>query len=410
MGRLPARLLRMLTCAPEGIVDAHIASALAGCALGEAHCALDEFVRLGLLYEDGDVAPQAPQYRQYRLPRWLRPLASQLVEACERPAELRLARARMLERTVRLLQSCRAAAEPPGSPARVLLREVPRPLRFPSVPAAAGWLRGRLPVLLGAARAAAADGELDTLARRLIAALVRALEAHRDEVGTASEASELYELHGLVLGLAERRGLPRDKAAALINLADLDAAGGRTQQAIDRYRAAFDAARAAEDGFAAGRALEALGGVHLALGDGLRAADWYGRALALRQSRGDLPGQARLHGRLGVLHAGAERYESAQREWRAAAALHRRLRDHTGHARALAELSRVQEYAGKPEDALRTVREALQWARKAPDAELEGTVLLRMAETLERLGDAAGAGLQRAAAQGLLTHARARSA
>ncbi|MBV9026095.1 MAG: tetratricopeptide repeat protein [Streptomycetaceae bacterium] len=408
MGRLAARLLRMLACAPEGIVDAHIASSLAGCALGEAQSALADFVRYGLLYPDGDVVPQTPQYR---LPRWLRPLLTHLVAACERPTELRLARARMLERTVRLLQSCRGVAEPPGSPARALVQELPRALRFPSADVAACWLRRRLPVLLGAARAAAADGELDTLARRLIAALVRALETYGGNNDATSEASELYELHGLALSLAERRALPRDKAAALINLADLDAAADRTQKAIERYRAALDAARAGEDGSAAGRALEALGKVYLALGDGLRAADWYDRALVLRQSQGDLAGQARLHGRLGALHTIEQQYEAALREWRAAAALYRRLHDHAGHGRALAELSRVQEYAGYPEEALRTVREALHCARKVGDAELEGAALLRMAETLERLGDPAGAALQRVAVQGLpAARAQVRSA
>ncbi|WP_372509584.1 tetratricopeptide repeat protein [Streptomyces humicola] len=399
MGPLTARVLRMLVCAPEGIVDAHIASALAGCSLDEARTALDDFVRYGLLHPDGEVGPQTPQYR---LPRWLRPLLNQLVEARERPAELCLARARMLERTVRLLQSCRGAAEPPGSSSNALLQELPRALRFPSAGIAAGWLRRRLPVLLSAARAAVADGELDTLARRLIAALVRALEAHRPDTDAACDEAELYELHGLVLGLAERRALPRDKAAALINLADLDAAAGRTKEAIRRYRAALDAARDAEDGFAAGRALEALGEVYLVLGDGLRAADWYRRALALRQTRGDLPDQARLHGRLGTLHTVGQQYDAALREWRAAVAIHRRLRDHAGHGRALTELSRVQEYAGHPEDALRTGRDALHWARQAGDAEVEGAALLRMAEVLERLGDPAGAGLQRSAAQRLL--------
>jgi tetratricopeptide (TPR) repeat protein len=407
MGRLAARLLRMLACAPEGTVDAHIASALAGCTLGEAQAALADFVRYGLLYPAGDIAPQTPQYR---LPRWLRPLLTQLVASRERPTEVRLARARMLERTVRLLQSCRGVAEPPGSPARALMQELPRPLRFPSADIAACWLRGRLPVLLGAARAAAADGELDTLARRLIAALVRALETYGGESDATSEASELYELHSLVLNLAERRALPRDKAAALINLADIDAAADRTQKAIERYRAALDAARAGKDSPAAGRALEALGKVYLALGDGQRAADWYGRALALRQSQGDLAGQAQLHGQLGTLHTIAQRYEAAAREWRAAVALQRRLRDHAGHGRALAELSRVQEYAGHPEEALRTVRDALHCARKVGDAELEGAALLRMAETLERLGDPAGAALQRVAVQSLAAPAQVRPA
>ena len=49
-----------------------------------------------------------------------------------------------------------------------------------------------------------------------------------------------------------------------------------------------------------------------------------------------------------------------------------------------------------------TYQEALDRAREAGDGRLEGEVLLSMAETLERLGDPAGAALQRAAAQPLL--------
>jgi tetratricopeptide (TPR) repeat protein len=65
-------------------------------------------------------------------------------------------------------------------------------------------------------------------------------------------------------------------------------------------------------------------------------------------------------------------------------------------------VARVQEDAGHPEDALRTCRDALYWAREAGEKRLEGAVLLRMADTLERLGDPAGARLQRAAARRLL--------
>jgi hypothetical protein len=65
-------------------------------------------------------------------------------------------------------------------------------------------------------------------------------------------------------------------------------------------------------------------------------------------------------------------------------------------------VARVQEYAGHPEDSLRTCRDALYWARQAGERRLEGAVLLRMADTLDRLGDPAGARLQRAAADHLL--------
>ncbi|NUT48466.1 MAG: hypothetical protein HOV94_14325, partial [Saccharothrix sp.] len=89
-------------------------------------------------------------------------------------------------------------------------------------------------------------------------------------------------------------------------------------------------------------------------------------------------------------------------EWRTAVALYRRMEDLPGQARALTELARVWEYAGYPEECLRTCREALRWARYCEEPRLEASVLLRMADTLDRLGDPAGARVQRAEAERLL--------
>ncbi|GAA1886970.1 tetratricopeptide repeat protein [Streptantibioticus ferralitis] len=398
-----ARLLRLLALAPDGVLDAHTASALAGCPLSAAQAALRELLGYGLLHPEGTAGLEgaADADTEYRVPGCLHALLREQLDVAERPAQVRLATARMLERTVRRLQSCRAAAEPAGSAARRKIEELPRPLRFGSPGLAAGWLRGRLPVLLAAARVAVAEGELDTLAQRLIAALVRALDAHR---GDTEALPELYELHGLLLEVAERRALPRQQAAALINLADLDTAAGRTKEALERYRTALDAARSGDDGLAAGRALEALGDSYLELDDPQRAADWYGRALALRQTRGEFVEQARLHARLAELHTRTGQYPAALREWRAAGAVHRRLRDLSGYAMALSEAARVHECAGQCEESLRTYRDALHWARQAADVPVEGAVLLRMADTLERAGDPAGARLQRSAAEDLLRH------
>ncbi|MGW1229656.1 tetratricopeptide repeat protein [Streptomyces sp. NPDC001515] len=389
----PARILRLLALAPAGLADAHTASALAGCSVSAARTTLDDFVRLGLLRADG------AEHRQYEVPGCLAPMLRALLEERDRPAEIQLARARMLERTVRLLQSCRAVTDPEGSPSRRRLAGLPRSLRFPHPEAAADWLRHRRPALLACAAVAVEDGELDTLARRLVAALVRALAVHE---GTEAAAPDLYGLHGLVLAVAERRELPRERAAALLNLADLDAGTGRTREALVRYRAALDAGRAAKDPYATGRAMESIGGAHAELGDYQRAADWYGRALAQRLTQGERADEARLYGRLGTVHTYAGRYGEALRSWRAAAAGYRRLGDLPAQARALSEIARVQEYAGRPQESLRTCREAVEWARRAEDLRLQAALELRLADTLDRLGDPAAAGLHRGAAERLL--------
>ncbi|WUS96270.1 tetratricopeptide repeat protein [Streptomyces sp. NBC_00708] len=388
-----ARILRLLALAPGGLADAHTASALAGCSVSAARTTLDDFVTLGLLRREGAGEPR------YEVPGCLAGMLRALLEDRDRPAEIQLARARMLERTVRLLQSCRAVTDPEGSPSRRKLAGLPRSLRFPNPGEAAAWLRARRPALLAAARIAVEDGGLDTLARRLVAALVRALAAHE---GTDAAAPDLYALHGLVLAVAERRDLPRERAAALLNLADLDAGTGRTKEALARYREALDAGRAARDPYATGRAMESVGGAYAELGDYPRASDWYGRALAQRLTQGEQADAARLYGRLGTVHTYAGRYGEALRNWRAAAAGHRRLGDLPAQARALSEMARVQEYAGRPQESLRTCREAVEWARRAKDVRLQAALELRLADTLDRLGDPAAAGLHRGAADRLL--------
>ncbi|MGV9425387.1 tetratricopeptide repeat protein [Streptomyces sp. NPDC003656] len=394
--RLPvasARLLRLLSQAPAGTVDPHTASALAGCSPARARAVLDDLTALGLLHAAG-----APLH-EYEVPGCLHPLLRALAEKEDRPAELQLARARVLERDVRLLQSCRAAAETDSPQAREKLRSLPPALRFASPEAAAEWLTVRRPALLAAARLAVADGDLDTLARRLMSQLVRAMVAH---FGTQAAAADLYGIHGLVLDVAERRGLPREKAAALLNLGDLDAQTGRVRDALARYRAALDAGRAANDPYATGRAMESVGGAHQELGDHDRAADWFGRALADRLARGERAHAARLYGRIATAHTYAGRYGEALRNWRSAAAGYRKEDDTAAYARALSETARVQEYAGRPEESLRTCREAAEWARRAEDTRLQAALQLRMADTLDRLGDPTAARLHRAAAERIL--------
>ncbi|MER6090121.1 tetratricopeptide repeat protein [Streptomyces bluensis] len=388
-----ARILRLLSLAPAGLVDPHTASALAGCSVGAARTTLDDFVALGFLHAVDSPLPQ------YEVPACLQPMLRTLAEKQDRPAELQLARARMLERTLRLLQSCRTITETDSAQARDKLQEMPRALRFPTPRAAEDWLRIRRPALLAAARLAVADGELDTLARRLMSQLVRTMVAH---FGTQAAAPDLYGIHRLVLDVAERRKLPREKAAALLNLADLDARTGRTNEALARYRAALDAAREANDPYATGRAMESVGGAHQELGDYERAADWYGRALAQRLARDERADAARLYGRIAGTHTCVGRYSEALRNWSSALTGYRRLGDVGGQARALSEMGRVQEYVGRYEESLAICQEALQWARRAEDTRLQAALHVRLADTLDRLGDPAAARLHRGTAERML--------
>ncbi|MGW1198603.1 tetratricopeptide repeat protein [Streptomyces sp. NPDC002536] len=395
-----ARTLHLLALAPAGLVDAHTASALAGCSLSTAESLLEDFTVRGMLRpETPGGAPDCGLPPQYRVPGCLTPLLRALLEAQERETEVELARARMLERTVRQLHSCRAATERDDPSVRRRIDQLPRPLRFPSPAAAGQWLDARLPALLAAARMAVEDGRLDTLARRLVSALTRALTAH---LGAEAAAPELYGLHQLVLDVARRCEMPLEKAAALLNLGDLDTRAGRTAEALGRYRDALQSAREAGDPYAISRALESVAAAHQELGDWQRAADWFRRGLELRLTRGELAEQARLYGRLGTVHTQAGQWNDALRDWRAAAAVCRRLRDLPGHARALSEAALVLEYAGRAREALRISREAAECARQSGDTRLEAVTRLRLADALERRGDAVAAEQHRQAAGELL--------
>ncbi|MET7641635.1 tetratricopeptide repeat protein [Streptomyces sp. NPDC005438] len=377
-----ARTLRLLALAPLAEGDELSASALAGCSTEQARTQLERLASLGFVTAD----PGPDGTTRARVPAHLYPLLREAVEERERPAERLLSRARMLERLVRQLRSAWSTTQPPGSPARRGAAELPRELRFTSPGAAYTWLEPRRDWLWASVRIAVAEGEgeLDTLARRLISSLARAYEAH---LPPEEAAPELYRLHELVLSVAGRGGLHRERAAALLNLGDLDATVGRFPVALSRYRAALEAAQCCADGHApSARAAESLGGTHAELGDWARAADWYGRALALRESRGEDQAVARLHGRIGAAHVYAGEWDLALREWRAAASVRRRLGDVAGQARAVSEVARVLEYGGRPQESARACREALRLARECGERRLEAALCLRLADACERLG------------------------
>ncbi|WP_371500171.1 tetratricopeptide repeat protein [Kitasatospora sp. NBC_00374] len=326
-----ARMLRMLTLAPAQSADLRTASALVGCPAPEAGTLLERLAEQELLEREPAAADGTARYR---VPGRLYPRLVELRTGRDRPAEIELARARLLERLVRLVDSARllldrSAGENPDP--------LPGPLRLRSAAQAAGWLTGERDQLLVAVRDAIGQGDLDGSAGRLVTALLRALPLTG---GTAP--ADLHQLHELVLRVAERQEAPRRAAAALLNLGDLQAAAGHWEQAEDRYRAALDRARTAGDEPACARALEGTAGCHRALGDPVRAGDWYGRALALRQSLGDHRAEARLLARIAEAHTAQRRYDEADREYRAAVATLRRIGDEAGAAALAQALERLR--------------------------------------------------------------------
>ncbi len=327
-----ARMLRTLTLAPAQTADLRTASALVGCPAPDAAATLAALAERELL---GQEAPAADGTPRYRVPGRLYPRLVRLREREDRPAETELARARLLERLVRLAESARALLDPSAGPGPDPL---PAPLRLNSAAHAREWLLGERELLLGAVADAIGQGDLDGSAGRLVTALLRALPL----TGAAAPA-DLYRLHELVLTVAERNGRPRRASAALLNLGDLQATAGRWDRATAHYRAALEHARTADDEPLCARALESAANCHRALGDAVRAADWYGRALGLRQALGDHAAEARLLARVAEAHTAQRRFDEADREYRAALAVLRRLGDEHGREAVGAALADLRE-------------------------------------------------------------------
>ncbi|MCC9311141.1 AAA family ATPase [Kitasatospora sp. RB6PN24] len=326
-----ARLLRMLTLAPGGYGDPRTASALAGCPAPEAVVILQALAEQELL---DPAEPTADGTPRYRVPGRFHAELVALRERHDRPAALQLARARLLERLIRLVDSARALLDP-AVPAPDPL---PGPLRLRSAGHARAWLGGERELLLRTAEQALAQGDLDGSVARLVGALLRTLPLTGPGRPGPADA---YRLHHLVLELAERQAAPRRAAAALLNLADLRAAAGHWAPAAEFYQRAVAHTREPRDDAAAARALEGVGECRRALGEAVRAADAYGRALALRQSMDDPAAQARLLVRIAEAHAAQRRPDEAVREYRTALALLRRLGDDRGVRAVAAALEQL---------------------------------------------------------------------
>ncbi|MFF0298694.1 tetratricopeptide repeat protein [Kitasatospora sp. NPDC004614] len=337
--RLPAaraRLLRLCTLAPGQQVDLRTASALVGCPAPEAGTHLAALAELELMEREPAAADGT---ERYRVPGRLYGRLVELRTEIDRPSELELARARLLERLVRLVDSARLLLDPAAGPNPDPL---PGPLRLRSAAHAGQWLLGEREQLLTAVADAVGQGDLDGSAGRLVAALLRTLPL----TGEAAPA-DLHALHESVLKVAERQRAPRRAAAALLNLAELQAEADRWEQAAERYRRAVELSRGAGDEDGCARALEGVGHCHRALGDPLRAADAYGRALVLRQAVGDPVAEARLLVRLAEAHTALRRFEEALREYRSAAAVLRRTGDAQGEERVAALADRLRRHLGR---------------------------------------------------------------
>ncbi|NYI03392.1 tetratricopeptide repeat protein [Allostreptomyces psammosilenae] len=390
-----ARLLRRTTLAPYGLVCAHRGSALLGDSLDRTRAALGELVAAGLLVPHGDGTAR------HRVPGSLLHLVRERCAAEERAADLRLARARLLERSVRLAQACHLALL--GAAPEPVARGVVR-VRFRDRAEAVSWLHREVDALARTAADALADGELDTSAGRLAVVLIRLLgdEARARGADVVVESGDrLASLHTTVLEVSRRRRLPRQEAAALRHLGALHVAEGDDPRALRRFREALEVARTIEDDRVSGPLLEEIAAVHERAGELERAADWYRRALVPFQALRDPRGQARVLDRLADCCAAVGGHAEALRHRRAVVTLLRRRGDRRERAAAVLRLGLAQARVGRVEEALESLREAVALHREASDRAGEAVALRAAADVLERSGDPTGAAAQRAQADRL---------
>ncbi len=150
-------------------------------------------------------------------------------------------------------------------------------------------------------------------------------------------------------------------AATLFRYLD---AGSHYPEAITIHGHARAAARAAGDRAAEARALNALGGVHLRLGDYQQAAVLLHRALVLFRRTGDIGGQARALHNLGNVYRQQGRYQQAAGLLREAVQGAHEIGDRLGEARALDNLGVVCRLQGRYQQAVSYHRRALALAEE----------------------------------------------
>lgn len=143
-----------------------------------------------------------------------------------------------------------------------------------------------------------------------------------------------------------------------------------------------------------------MGEIQRVAGDRLEARRWYDEARALFERTQDQSGRIFYHRGLGDLAFAQGDYAEAQRQFQASLEVTRRVSHEWGAAYALAGLSRAALALGQTEAARVSVLEALRKAHKTGDGGVLLVAVMRAAELLAGLGQAAAAAELAALVQG----------
>lgn len=209
--------------------------------------------------------------------------------------------------------------------------------------------------------------------------------------GTYAQALEQAER---AQALSEQVGDRDGRAAALERLGRVHRAMGDKAKARSAYQLALQLVEPADRGGARLAILQQLGEVHVALGEADAALDAFGRALKLSQAAQRRSTQLQLLSAMRELSLKSPDSKGAPGLYQQAATLYEQLGDVTKQIETLRESARVLSRTGDGPGAITAYKHALALSAKTQRAESSGpagSLLVELAQTQRRFGDAAGA-------------------
>lgn len=163
-----------------------------------------------------------------------------------------------------------------------------------------------------------------------------------------------------------------------------------TKEALHQAIAQFEAATALwhilDDKLEEGRSLDAQGDVYLSLGEKAKAAECFGRALALANAAEDDDGRGSVLSNLGVVAAYSGKSAKALEYYQQALEFSRKAGDKDLQAATESNIGSVYMNQGNPRKALEYVSLAAQLAGEAGDRKEQLTALGNLAAVYARLG------------------------
>ncbi|HEX9442372.1 MAG TPA: tetratricopeptide repeat protein, partial [Roseiflexaceae bacterium] len=152
--------------------------------------------------------------------------------------------------------------------------------------------------------------------------------------------------------LAERNELYELEAEVRVHLAKVHQLQGRHLEALQELQLAQEEQEQHDDRVKMARVFTGIGDIYRVLGSGREALTFYTRALSLEQGRGSRLGQAILKDKLALAFLEQNRLEEALDEEQESLRLRESLGDIVGQARSSSVLGRIMNRLGQHEQAL----------------------------------------------------------